>query len=86
MSRRSTELRRLFLFTTLQTIVKLDHELATLIDQHIFGGRSLAEIATSQNVSERSIQRQWRRARLLLEHVLQEQASTSAFVLNPFDR
>lgn len=65
------------LYDTLQTIEKLDHSLATLIDRHIFGGLSLAEIADAQNVSERSIQRQWRRARLLLEHVLQERASTS---------
>jgi RNA polymerase sigma factor (TIGR02999 family) len=45
-------------------------ELATLVDLHFFSGFSFAEIATLRGVSERTVQRDWRKARLVLHHAL----------------
>lgn len=45
-------------------------ELAALVDLHFFGGFSLVEIAELRHVSERTVQRDWRKARLLLAHLL----------------
>ena len=40
--------------------------LAELVDLHFFSGFSLVEIAALRGVSERTVQRDWRKARLLL--------------------
>jgi RNA polymerase sigma factor (TIGR02999 family) len=40
--------------------------LADLVDLHFFCGYTFAEIATMRGVSERTVQRDWRKARLLL--------------------
>ncbi len=45
-------------------------ELAVLVDLHFFGGFSLVEIAELRHVSQRTVQRDWRKARLLLAHLL----------------
>jgi RNA polymerase sigma factor (TIGR02999 family) len=45
-------------------------ELATLVDLHFFSGFSFVEIATLRGVSERTVQRDWRKARLVLHHAL----------------
>lgn len=47
-----------------------DRQLADLVDLHFFGGFTLVEIAEIRGSSLRTIQREWRRARLLLYHVL----------------
>jgi DNA-directed RNA polymerase specialized sigma24 family protein len=44
--------------------------LAQLVDLHFFCGFSFAEVAKLRGVSERTIQRDWRKARLLLHHTL----------------
>ena len=44
--------------------------LAELIDLKFFCGFSLADIATMRNVSERTVQRDWQKARLYLHDVL----------------
>ena len=56
----------------LDELGKLDPALAELVDLHFFCGLSLAEIASVRNVSERTVQRDWRKARLLLHHQLDE--------------
>lgn len=45
-------------------------ELAELVDLHFFCGFTFAEIADVRGVSERTVQRDWRKARLLLQHAL----------------
>lgn len=44
--------------------------LAELVDLHFFSGFPLVEIAALRNVSERTVQRDWRKARLLLAETL----------------
>lgn len=51
-------------------LTKLDPRLAELVDMHFFCGFTFAEIAELRGVSERTVQRDWRKARLLLQHAL----------------
>lgn len=57
---------------SLATLEEVDAPLAQLVDLHIFCGFSLVEIAEFRTVSERTVQRDWRKARLLLHRTLQE--------------
>ena len=54
----------------LDTLAGVEPALAQLVDLHFFSGLSLAEIAAIRSVSERTVQRDWRKARLLLHHTL----------------
>jgi RNA polymerase sigma factor (TIGR02999 family) len=54
----------------LDDLGSLDPELAELVDLHFFGGFSFGEIATFRGVSERTVQRDWRKARVLLHRTL----------------
>lgn len=45
--------------------------LAQLVDLHFFCGFTFTEIAQLRGISERTVQREWRKARLLLHHLLQ---------------
>ncbi len=56
----------------LDTLEAVDPALAQLVDLHFFCGLSFSEIASLRDVSERTVQRDWRKARLLLHRVLQE--------------
>lgn len=56
----------------LNTLSQINPPLAELVDMHFFGGFSLAEIAGLRGVSERTVQREWRRARLILYRSLRE--------------
>jgi RNA polymerase sigma factor (TIGR02999 family) len=58
----------------LAELALLDPALAELVDLHFFGGFSFVEIAELRGVSERTVQRDWRKARLLLHHALHEEA------------
>ena len=51
-----------------------DSELAGLVDLKFFCGFSFAEIAVMRNVSERTVQRQWEKARIYLHHTIQVEA------------
>lgn len=53
-------------------------ELAELVDLHFFCGFSLGEIAKLRGVSERTAQRDWRKARLVLHHLLDDAESPEA--------
>jgi RNA polymerase sigma factor (TIGR02999 family) len=59
----------------LDDLAKLASELAELVDLHFFCGYSFGEIAELRGVSERTIQRDWRKARLLLHALLNEESS-----------
>ena len=50
----------------------VDPELAELVDLHFFGGFAFGEIAELRNVSERTVQRDWKKARLFLHRALRE--------------
>jgi RNA polymerase sigma factor (TIGR02999 family) len=54
----------------LDTLAGVDPALAQLVDLHFFSGLSLTEIAAIRRVSERTVQRDWRKARLLLHDAL----------------
>lgn len=51
----------------LEALGRLDPPLAELVDLHFFCGFSFVEIAALRSVSERTVQRDWRKARLLLQ-------------------
>jgi RNA polymerase sigma factor (TIGR02999 family) len=50
----------------LDELALLEPELANVVDLRYFCGLTMAEIAELQGVSERSVQRRWEKARLLL--------------------
>jgi len=66
--RNAAELERLG--ETLDELGQLEPALAELVDLHFFCGFSFAEIAALRQVSERTVQRDWRKARLLLHQAL----------------
>jgi RNA polymerase sigma factor (TIGR02999 family) len=54
----------------LEELSALEPDLARVVDLKFFCGFTLVEIATMQGVSERTVQRQWERARILLYRAL----------------
>jgi RNA polymerase sigma factor (TIGR02999 family) len=46
--------------------------LAEIVDLHFFGGFTFAEIGEIRGVSERTVQREWRKARLLLHQAMHD--------------
>ena len=54
----------------LDELAEIEPALAELVDLHFFCGFSFAEIALLRQVSERTVYRDWRKARLLLHHAL----------------
>ena len=64
----ATELERLG--EALDELGQLEPALAELVDLHFFCGFSFAEVAALRQVSERTVHRDWRKARLLLHHAM----------------
>ena len=56
----------------LDELVTVDAALAELVDLHFFCGFSFAEIAVLRNLSERTVMRDWNKARLYLHDVLRQ--------------
>jgi len=54
----------------IDSLAELDPALAQLVDLKFFCGYSLIEIASMRGVSERTAQRDWEKARLLLQRAL----------------
>ena len=54
----------------LETLAQADEPLARLVEMRYFGGMTEAEIAQALDVSERTVRRQWEKARLLLSVAL----------------
>jgi RNA polymerase sigma factor (TIGR02999 family) len=52
-----------------------DPRLSRIVDLKFFGGFSFAEIASMMGSSERTIQRDWQKARIYLHRVLRDDAS-----------
>ena len=67
---RSQELERLG--DAIDELARLDPTLAELVDLHFFCGFAFTEIAELRGASERTVQRDWRKARLLLHHSLMD--------------
>ena len=61
-----------------ETLTELDPALAELVDLRFFCGFSIAEIAAIRGMSERSVQRDWTKARLLLRRILENADSGRA--------
>jgi RNA polymerase sigma factor (TIGR02999 family) len=55
----------------LDELAVLDPQLANVVDLKFFCGFTLVEIAAMHNVSERTVQRHWEKARLLLHRALE---------------
>ncbi|MGA2988492.1 MAG: ECF-type sigma factor [Terriglobia bacterium] len=56
---------------TLDELAKAEPALAELVDLKFFCGFSFAEIAAMRDVSERTVQRQWEKARIYLHRSIQ---------------
>ncbi|MDN5923892.1 MAG: ECF-type sigma factor [Xanthomonadales bacterium] len=56
----------LALDAALTRLEAMDARLAQVVDMHVFGGFEFADIAQAQGVSERSVYRLWREARVFL--------------------
>jgi len=54
----------------LDELANVEPELAKIVDLKFFCGFTLGEVANMQGVTERTVQRQWKRARLLLYHAM----------------
>jgi RNA polymerase sigma factor (TIGR02999 family) len=62
----------------LDELASIEPGLAELVDMHFFCGFTFGEIAALRGVSERTLQRDWRKARLLLHRsLLDEGAGTT---------
>jgi len=55
----------------LDTLEQVDARLANVVDLHFFCGFSLVDIARLRGVSDRTVQSDWRKARLLLQREIE---------------
>jgi RNA polymerase sigma factor (TIGR02999 family) len=58
----------------LDELAAIEPALAEVVDLHFFCGYALGEIAALRDVSERTVQRDWRKARLLLHRAMVDPA------------
>jgi DNA-directed RNA polymerase specialized sigma24 family protein len=63
------------LSSALDELERTDPGLARVVDLKFFGGFSFAEIASMMAVSERTIYRDWQKARIYLHQVLRSDTS-----------
>ena len=56
----------------LEVLAQADARLAAVVEMRYFGGYSESEIAEALNVTERTVGRDWNKARVLLQAILQE--------------
>jgi RNA polymerase sigma factor (sigma-70 family) len=54
----------------LETLAKVDPRLVSVVEMRYFAGLSDAEIAAALGLSDRTVRRDWDRARLLLAEML----------------
>ena len=64
------------LSSALEELAAIDSRLAQVVDLKFFCGFSFGEIAAMQSVSERTIQRDWEKARIFLYRVLRKDQLT----------
>jgi RNA polymerase sigma factor (TIGR02999 family) len=58
----------------LDALAEIDRTLAEVVDLKFFCGFSFAEIAAMQHVSERTVQRNWQKARVYLHRTIRDRA------------
>ena len=58
--------------TAMDALAKLDPALARLVEMRFFGGMTAIEIADALGISERSVQREWTKARALLLTMIED--------------
>ncbi|MET0535833.1 MAG: ECF-type sigma factor [Steroidobacter sp.] len=58
----------------LESLARIDTRLAECVDLKFFCGFSFGEIAELRNVSERTVQREWDKARLLLNRLINDRS------------
>jgi len=56
----------------LQELSTIDPQLSRLVDLHVFGGFTLTEVAALQGWSQRTTERNWQQARLLLRRIISD--------------
>jgi len=61
----------------LDELAAVEPALAELVDMHFFCGFTFTEIASLRDVSQRTVQRDWRKARLLLHRSLLDEEGTT---------
>ncbi|HEU5180868.1 MAG TPA: ECF-type sigma factor [Candidatus Polarisedimenticolia bacterium] len=61
--------------SALEELSKVDPALAEIVDLKFFCGFSFAEIAAMRNITERTVQRRWREARLYLHRTVRADLS-----------
>lgn len=69
----------------LDTLARIEPALAELVDLHFFAGFALVDIARMRQVSERTVQRDWRKARLLLFRAVQDSSDSAGPGRGPDD-
>jgi RNA polymerase sigma factor (TIGR02999 family) len=62
----------------LDELAAVQPALAELVDLHFFGGLTFVEIAALRGVSDRTVQRDWRKARLFLHQALLDEDTDPA--------
>lgn len=62
----------------LESLAKVDAQLAECVDLKFFCGFSFSEIAEIREVSVRTVQREWDKARLLLNRLLSDQETSAS--------
>jgi len=62
----------------LDELASLDPSLASLVDLHFFCGLTFAEIAALRSVSDKTVQRDWRKARMLLQRAFLDEGGDAA--------
>ena len=62
----------------LEELAAIEPRLSELVDLHFFCGFSFTEIAALRGVSDRTIQREWRKARVLLHRSILGDTERSA--------
>ena len=62
----------------LDTLAKVDERLVRVVEMRYFAGMSEQDIATALGVTERTVRRDWQKARLLLCAALQEPGAAAA--------
>ena len=67
----------------LDELAALEPALAELVDLHFFCGFSFVEIAVLREVSDRTVQRDWRKARMLLYRTLLDDDAVNRLSSNP---
>jgi len=67
----------------LEALAELDPSLAELVDLKYFCGLTLAEIGALRGVTERTMQREWQKAKVLLFGLLTDREARPLFALDP---